>query len=132
MSKGSTYACATVATMMLLLIFSIFDGLRGEPRIELPAAVKSAQAKLRDNPTAGNYGELAFQYYQAKSPARSAEAGREAVRLSPHELEYANNLCAAYNDLHQYQQAILACENALQIDATSQLAKNNLLWAQSH
>ena len=37
-----------------------------------------------------------------------------------------NNICAAYNALKQWDDAIAACERALVIDPDFELAKNNL------
>jgi len=42
-----------------------------------------------------------------------------------------NNICAAYNQLQQWDQAIAACQRALVIQPDFELAKNNLAAAQA-
>jgi tetratricopeptide (TPR) repeat protein len=40
-------------------------------------------------------------------------------------------MCAAYNQLKQWDKGIDACQKALKIDPNHKLAKGNLAWAQS-
>lgn len=56
------------------------------------------------------------------------EQTREA---SPDAFAVHNNLCVAYADLGRRQEAISACRIAVELDPTSQLAKNNLAWVNS-
>lgn len=52
--------------------------------------------------------------------------------LNPNNVDAYNNMCVAYNNLKDWENAILAGKKALAIDPNHQLAKNNLEWAKSH
>ena len=53
-------------------------------------------------------------------------ACREAIKLKPdYDLAY-NNICSAYNMLHDFDNAIVAGQKAVQINPANQQAKNNL------
>ncbi len=43
-----------------------------------------------------------------------------------------NNICTAYNQLHEYTKAIPACQEALKLDPQHLLAKGNLGAALEH
>jgi len=43
-----------------------------------------------------------------------------------------NNICAVYNGLHEWDNAIRACSKALELNPNFRLAKNNLSFAQKH
>jgi tetratricopeptide (TPR) repeat protein len=40
-----------------------------------------------------------------------------------------NNICAAYNQLKEYDKAIEACNKAIELDSNHSLAKGNLNFA---
>ena len=132
MDSAASYIRAIMAIMLAILLGCAVNAFRGHPAPLVPAAVRLAQTTLREAPSAESYNELSFEFFRAGMPARSVETSLEAIRLNPRMAGYFNNLCAAYNDLHQYQQAVVACENALRLDPALQLARNNLVWARSH
>ncbi len=132
MTAPSNYAYGTVAALLLVLAGWVLRAEYGATDANLPAAVKAAQAKLRDAPTAENHDALSFQFYRAGMPQRSVAESEQAVRMNPHVASYFNNLCAAYNDLKKYAEAAAACQSALQIDPAFLLARNNLAFALDH
>jgi 4-amino-4-deoxy-L-arabinose transferase-like glycosyltransferase len=82
-------------------------------------------------------GKQTAQYYLSESLTKynngdfhgSMAASRHALQLHPHNAEAYNLLCAANNQLKNWQEAVTACEKALKIKPGYQLAKNNLAWA---
>jgi tetratricopeptide (TPR) repeat protein len=54
-----------------------------------------------------------------------------ALKQRPAYAEAYNNLVAAYNSLGRWDQAIQAGREALRIRPDYQLARNNVLWAES-
>jgi Flp pilus assembly protein TadD len=50
--------------------------------------------------------------------------------LKPNYAEAWNNICAAYNKLGRYQEAAVACEQALRCKPDFELTRNNLRFAQ--
>ena len=132
MTTRANHVYGIVAALLFLLAVWVLKAKYGATEAPLPPAVKAAQARLHDAPTAENYDALSFQFYRARMPERSVAASLEAVRLNPSVASYFNNLCAAYNDLGNYSQAIAACQNALRIDPGYQLARNNLNFALGH
>jgi tetratricopeptide (TPR) repeat protein len=53
-----------------------------------------------------------------------------ARRLSPDAFAVYTNSCVAYGILARKEEAVLACQRALEIEPGNQLAKNNLAWVQ--
>lgn len=86
-------------------------------------------AKLANTPQA--YLDLSMQYYQAGKFDKCVEAGNEAVKLKPDFAAAYNNIGSAYNSMGKFAEGKAALTKSLAIDPTSQLAKNNLAWAES-
>jgi tetratricopeptide (TPR) repeat protein len=72
-----------------------------------------------------------MQYYQAGKFDKCVEAGNEAVKLKPDFAAAYNNIGSAYNSMGKFAEGKAALTKSLAIDPTSQLAKNNLAWAES-
>jgi Flp pilus assembly protein TadD len=53
---------------------------------------------------------------------------QRSEELKPDAFAVHNNFCVAYGMLGQRDDAVVACERAVEIDPASQLAKNNLNW----
>jgi Flp pilus assembly protein TadD len=64
-------------------------------------------------------------------PQRALDMLLEAERIDPKNAVVQNNLCVAYIGLGRHDAAIAACNAALLLDQSFQLARNNLAWAQS-
>jgi tetratricopeptide (TPR) repeat protein len=95
------------------------------------APLQVAQERVQTQRTPENLLELSFRYYKAGRFTKSIEAAEEALKLKPdYDLAY-NNICAAYNELKQWDRAIEAGEKAVRLNPKNGLAKNNLAWAKS-
>lgn len=60
----------------------------------------------------------------------SIDDARAALRLRPDYAEAYNNIAAAYNSMHKWDDAIAAAETAVRLKPDFQLARNNLAWAE--
>jgi len=95
----------------------------------LDSTVQFAQKLADTSPTPENYIALTLADYQAGRNTECIAAANKALVLRP---EYAiawNNMCAAYIALGEWDFAIVAGSEALRIDPTSELSKNNLNYA---
>ena len=118
--------------MALVLVFFVVRGLFAVAATPDVPAVRAAEKRVHDAPTAANYDDLALAYYAAGRMDDSAKAARDAIALDPTVALYFNNLCAAHNTLGEYDAALAACESALKLDPTLSIAVNNRNWALSH
>lgn len=89
---------------------------QGEP---LPAATPKALARL------------GWEHYRNRRFTEAIAAWRDAIRLQPDYAEGYNNICAAYNELRMWDQAVEACTKAIELRPDMQLARNNLAWAKA-
>jgi tetratricopeptide (TPR) repeat protein len=65
-------------------------------------------------------------FYNKNNHPESIIASQNALKLNPASAKAYNNICASYNQLSQWQNAIPACEQAIALDSTFTLAHNNL------
>lgn len=73
--------------------------------------------------------DLSLQEYRTKRFRESIRAAEEALALRPDYDPAWNNICAAYNELGEWDRAMAACEKALALNPTNELARNNLAWS---
>jgi protein O-mannosyl-transferase len=88
------------------------------------AATPTAPAK-----SYGDYINDSLTFYTAGDYQRSLEAAQNALQLQPKSAVAYNNICAAYNQLQQFDKAVEACAQALLIQPDFEQAKNNSLRA---
>jgi protein O-mannosyl-transferase len=67
--------------------------------------------------------------FQAGRYAESIAASNKALSLVPGHADAWNNIFAAYNAIKRWDDAISACNEAIEIRPDCQLARNNLAWA---
>jgi tetratricopeptide (TPR) repeat protein len=80
-------------------------------------------------PTATDWINLSLaQYSHGDYPAAIASA-QSALKLAPSMAEAYNNIGAGYAALHQWDKAIQADQQAVQLNPHLQIARNNLAWA---
>ncbi|TSJ43762.1 hypothetical protein FO440_06125 [Mucilaginibacter corticis] len=88
--------------------------------------------KIKASPTAEKYLELSLLYYNAGRFKQCIETSYEAIKLKSNFPEAYNNICASYNKLQQWDNAITAGKKGLALSPNFQLLKNNMQEAYSH
>ncbi|MFC6096438.1 tetratricopeptide repeat protein [Flavobacterium qiangtangense] len=78
--------------------------------------------------TAADYLNQSLEYYNQGNYSRCIEAAKKSNSILPSANAY-NNICSAYNQLRQYDKAIKACDKALELDSSHQLANGNRQYA---
>ncbi len=97
-----------------------------ERAILVKKKLEGMEAKAKENPTPEGYLNLSLEYYNQGRYLDCVHAAEEAVKIKPdYDLAY-NNICSAYNALHDWDNAIAAGKKAVELNPNSQLAKNNL------
>ena len=71
------------------------------------------------------YLNLSLEHYNSGDFLACIEAAQKSNEIIPNCGAF-NNICSAYNQLEEYDKAILACNEALKIDKDNNLAKGNL------
>jgi tetratricopeptide (TPR) repeat protein len=97
-----------------------------------PAApnVTALEALAQTSPTAANRLSLSLAYINGKQPGRAVVLLEALLQKDPGNMLAWNNLCVAHTLQHEYQNGIDACNRALALQPSYQLAKNNLRWAE--
>ena len=81
--------------------------------------------------TALEYLNRSYQACIAHQPWQCIAAAKAALAILPTSAEAWNNIAAAYEDLHMWDEAINAAQQALRLKPDFQLARNNLAWSES-
>ena len=100
------------------------------PQPPAPLSAKSSNPVSENNRnTAASFLNKSLACYREGNFQGSIDAARKALEADPDSSEAYNNICAAYNELRQWEKAIEAGEQAVKLNPANQLAKNNLAWA---
>jgi glycosyltransferase involved in cell wall biosynthesis len=91
--------------------------------------ISRAEKTAEENPTPENLLQLSFIYYNARLFSACVIAAKDALALKQDLPEAWNNICCAYNELHEYENAKAAGEEALRLRPGWTLAQNNLSWS---
>jgi tetratricopeptide (TPR) repeat protein len=94
-----------------------------------PFQIASSQNREETAKSPEAFLELSLRDYYAGRFPECITAAKEALKLKPEYDPAYNNICACYNRLGQWDDAIAACRAAVAINPNNQLAKNNLAWA---
>jgi len=79
--------------------------------------------------TAADHINLSLYYFNSQRYQECIDECYKALALKPgYDLAY-NNICASYNKLHKYREAIAAAKKGLQSNPNNQILKNNLAEA---
>jgi tetratricopeptide (TPR) repeat protein len=87
-----------------------------------------ATSNLTDKEISAYFINLSLEYYKQEKYQTSIAAARKSIAIAPNAIAY-NNICSSYNQLKDYQKAIVACNEALKLDANSKFANGNLNYA---
>ncbi len=74
------------------------------------------------------YINLSYYYYKLGFHKRCIETSEDLLLLDANNPTAYNNMCSSYNILGEFENAIKACNRALEIDPNFERAKNNLKW----
>ena len=132
------YGMAQTVRIAALCVFCLLGftacGFFGEEHSEIPAS-KRAAAQVRP-PGVSSYPSTAEQWvnlsrtlYQEGKYLESIGASQTALHLKPEFAEAFNNIGAAYAAMRLWDLAIQADQQAVRLQPTMQLARNNLAWA---
>ena len=75
---------------------------------------------------------LSLVQYRQQQYAQSIVSARRALTLDPNSAEAYNNIGAAYGAMQQWDDALTNDLQAVRLNPNLQIAKNNVVWAQSH
>ncbi|MFD2872626.1 tetratricopeptide repeat protein [Mucilaginibacter ximonensis] len=87
---------------------------------------------VKKSPAADKYLTLSLEYYNAGRFQDCINACNHALLLKPNFVPAYNNICASYNKLRQWDNAIAAAQKGLALEPNNQLLKNNLAEAERH
>ena len=82
--------------------------------------------------TAQRYLTEGLQQYDLGKYEKSIALNIQVLRIKPDNAEAYNTICAAYNQMRKWPDAIKACTKAIDLNPDYNLAKNNLAWARKH
>jgi tetratricopeptide (TPR) repeat protein len=96
---------------------------------KLMGMATDAVAMADKNPTFENLTAAGLSLSQANSHDKAISYFERAKRLQPKNALSSNNLCAEFNAIGQWDTAIKHCEEAITVNPSFQLAKNNLKYS---
>jgi tetratricopeptide (TPR) repeat protein len=101
------------------------------PAVSTGTPAQTPPAGDRNYPafTADQWLNQSRTYYQEGKYLESVGAAQTALYLRPDFAEAYNNIGAAYAALHLWDPAIQADQQAVRLNPSLQLARNNLAWA---
>jgi protein O-mannosyl-transferase len=108
-----------------------------EKRINSPAVYQQeriirGEEFVKLYPTTENYLSLSLEYYKVGNFQKCIEACEIALKINPNYALAYNNICAAYNELKQWEKATKACQKGLLLDTNNEMLKANLQRALSN
>jgi tetratricopeptide (TPR) repeat protein len=109
-------------TMKLTVVVVTDDNTRSQQVISFLPLFEQTPAELAN---------LSFQRYRARDFYGCIQAAEDALRLQPDYALAYNNICAAWNELGEWDKAVAAGERAVALEPDSILAQNNLTLARS-
>ena len=136
--KQSRLIAGITAAAILVFPFGylIFAGSHGKkvmannpPATVATADIAALEALARQSPTEVNLINLSMAYINGGASGRAIPVLQAVVARDKNSAVAWNDLCVAQTLLHGYADAIDSCNQALTINPTFQLARNNLRWA---
>ncbi|MFQ5524615.1 MAG: tetratricopeptide repeat protein [Thermoanaerobaculia bacterium] len=94
-------------------------------------SIEDAEARARQDGNAAAFIDLSLHFYTTRDFEESIRLAREALALDPASFRALNNICAGYNSLGKWREAVEACERGLEINPGFELLRSNLEVARS-
>jgi protein O-mannosyl-transferase len=109
----------------LLNLKASIEKVRADMNVPGQITVPGMLEKVKINPSVENWLNLSLAFYNAGN-FRSCIDANQALKIDPkNEIAY-NNICAAHNQLKEWDLAILAGQKGIQINPNNQLILGNL------
>lgn len=102
------------------------------PQLYQTERIMRGEEFVKMYPTAENYVSLSLEYYKVGDFQKCIEKCEFALNINPKYAVAYNNICAAYNELRQWQKATQACQKGLSLDANDKLLQANFNKAQAN
>ncbi len=101
------------------------------PNFELDTFKKNEELVIIDTiaPTPQDLFKIGIKKYNEGDYLGCIAANQKVLDLNPKSFDAWNNICAAYNQLQDYDKAIEACKKAIALDPTNEVPQNNIEWA---
>lgn len=101
------------------------------PNFALDTFEKQKELVIIDTitPTPQDLFKIGIKKYNEGDYWGCIEANQKILELNPKNFDAWNNICAAYNELKEYDKAIEACTKAIELDPTNEIPRNNIEWA---
>ncbi len=102
-------------------------GIKVDPNFELLKnnLRETLKAKQVFKPDANYYINLSYNYYMQREFEKCIASSKMILKYQPNSYLAWNNICSAYNELHQYAKAVEACDKGLKLAPKDELLKNN-------
>jgi len=136
--RQSRWVAGITAAAILVFPFGylIYAGSHGKkvmannpPAAAATTNIAAQEALARQSPTETNLINLSLAYINGGASGRAIPVLRAVVARDKNSAVAWNDLCVAQTLQGGYAEAIDSCNQALTIDPTFQLARNNLRWA---
>ena len=88
-----------------------------------------ARQRTQEANDEATFVDLSLFFYNEGAYRETIATAVRALEVNPRSTAAYNNICAAHNMLEQWDDAVPACEMALEIDPAYELARNNLALA---
>lgn len=101
------------------------------PNFALDTFEKKKELVIIDTiaPTPQDLFKIGIKKYNEGDYLGCIAANQKILELNPKSFDAWNNICAAYNQLKEYDKAIDACNKAVALDPTNEIPRNNIEWA---
>jgi Flp pilus assembly protein TadD len=125
--KGFLVASAVLGTCGLLSCSRSEQAPPSAANTQSPEqAIATWQAATQKAPTYDNFTWLGLAYTRAGKHQEALAAFKRSSEINPSSSIAENNICSELNALRQWDSAIQHCKKAIELQASNQLAKNNL------
>jgi len=134
-SRASASRLAGVAIVVVLVgapIVFMATRTAGDQKVRAQTSgtnIAALEELVRVRPTKENRVSLALAYIKGGAAGRAIPVLQAVVAEDPKSVIGWNDLCVAHTLQQDYATALDECNNALTIDPSFQLARNNLNWA---
>lgn len=110
-------------------INGMLPGVRARAAVSQEERARALAQQIRLTTAADDLLDLSLQCYENSEFALSIEAAEKILESVPNSAQAYNNICAAQCALQEWEQAVVACTSALELQPDYALARANLRWA---